>query len=142
MCGAMQRCCYGFGYARGSYFTFLLDQKGKKKSRPNDASARRLLRWPAVWSGRGFCIVCIVWFLPPRSATNPPVEGNGLGFHVSPPSKYRPRRWYNWGLHFLVSWPNVFYTLLKPCGWCRCRSGYSAYPLRYLAHCSSDHSRG
>jgi hypothetical protein len=32
----------------------LLDQKGKKKSRPNDASAHRPLPWPAVWSGRGF----------------------------------------------------------------------------------------
>ena len=44
----------GFCILLTIYFTFLLDQKGKKKSRPNDASAHRPLPWPAVWSGRGF----------------------------------------------------------------------------------------
>ncbi len=38
----------------GYYFTFLLDQKGKKKSRQNDASAHRPLRRPAVLPGRAF----------------------------------------------------------------------------------------
>jgi len=42
------------GFVWGCYFTFLLDQKGKKKSRQNDASAHRPLRWPAVLPGRGF----------------------------------------------------------------------------------------
>ncbi len=76
------------------------------------------------------------------------IPGGSIGrnkctvYTLSPPSKYRPKRWYNWGLRSPVSWPNVFYTLLKPCGWCRCRSGYSAYPLSYLPHCSSDHSKG
>jgi hypothetical protein len=41
----------------GYYFTFLLDQKGKKKSRQNDASAHRPLRRPAVLPGRAFLIL-------------------------------------------------------------------------------------
>jgi hypothetical protein len=38
----------------GCCFTFLLDQKGKKNSRQNDASAHRPLRWPAVLPGPGY----------------------------------------------------------------------------------------
>jgi hypothetical protein len=41
----------------GYYFTFLLDQKGKKKSRQNDASALRPLRRPAVLPGLAFLIL-------------------------------------------------------------------------------------
>jgi hypothetical protein len=41
----------------GYYFTFLLDQKGKKKSRQNDASAHRPLRWPAVLPGLAFYLI-------------------------------------------------------------------------------------
>jgi len=48
----------GWGY----YFTFLLDQKGKKKSRQNDASAHRPLRRPAVLPGLAFLILRgILW---------------------------------------------------------------------------------
>ena len=41
-------------------FTFLLDQKGKKKSRQNDASAHRPLRRPAVLPGLAFLIFVIL----------------------------------------------------------------------------------
>jgi hypothetical protein len=35
----------------------LLDQKGLKNSRQNDASTHRPLRWPAVLPGRGFLLL-------------------------------------------------------------------------------------
>jgi hypothetical protein len=97
MCGATQRCCSGFGYARGSSLTyegccfiFLLDQKGNefifihtffliKKYAKTQGRTKLLrsrpLRWPAVLPGLAFCIECMVWFFTTPVFDHPSVGG-------------------------------------------------------------------